>query len=309
MAQGAPAELARGESPWTRQFFGGDADGPVPFHYPARDYALDLGFPAAQRMSSDADKEPIDESRSATASRRSARAACSCCRSSPRFRAACAISRETVRQIWFVGAMSLVIIMTCGLFVGMVLGLQLYYVLSIFGGTAALGTVVSLSLYRELGPVVTALLFAGRAGTSMTAEIGLMRATDQLEAMEMMAVDPIAYVAAPRFLAGIIAMPLLACVFNALGIFGAHLVGVSWLGLDNGTFWSNMTSSVDVWKDVINGVWKSLRVRRGRRADRGVPGLHDAADQRRRRLRDDAHRRLLVDRVLALDFVMTAFLM
>ena len=166
--------------------------------------------------------------------------------------------KETVRQIWFVGAMSLTIIMTCGLFVGMVLGLQLYYVLSIFGGTAALGTVVSLSLYRELGPVVTALLFAGRAGTSITAEIGLMRATDQIAAMEMMAVDPLAYVVAPRFIAGLIAMPLLACVFNALGIFGAHLVGVTWLGLDNGTFWSNMTSSVDVWKDVINGVWKSV---------------------------------------------------
>ena len=166
--------------------------------------------------------------------------------------------RETVRQVWFVGAMSLVIIMICGLFVGMVLGLQLYYVLSIFGGTAALGTVVSLSLYRELGPVVTSLLFAGRAGTSITAEIGLMRATDQIDAMEMMAVDPMAYVVAPRFIAGIIAMPILACVFNALGIFGAHLVGVSWLGLDNGTFWSNMTSSVDVWKDVINGVWKSI---------------------------------------------------
>ena len=166
--------------------------------------------------------------------------------------------RETVRQIFFVGAMSLVIIMTCGLFVGMVLGLQLYHTLSIFGGTAALGTVVALSLYRELGPVVTALLFAGRAGTSITAEIGLMRATDQLDAMEMMAVDPLAYVVAPRFLAGVIAMPLLACTFNALGILGAHLVGVSWLGLDNGTFWSNMTSNVDVWDDVINGVWKSL---------------------------------------------------
>jgi len=165
--------------------------------------------------------------------------------------------RETVRQVFFVGAMSLVIIMTCGLFVGMVLGLQLYHTLSIFGGTAALGTVVALSLYRELGPVVTALLFAGRAGTSITAEIGLMRATDQLDAMEMMAVDPLAYVVAPRFLAGIVAMPLLACTFNALGILGAHLVGVSWLGLDNGTFWSNMTSNVDVWDDVMNGVWKS----------------------------------------------------
>ncbi|MGH8041520.1 MAG: lipid asymmetry maintenance ABC transporter permease subunit MlaE [Rudaea sp.] len=165
--------------------------------------------------------------------------------------------RETVRQVFFVGAMSLVIIMICGLFVGMVLGLQLYHTLSIFGGTAALGTVVALSLYRELGPVVTALLFAGRAGTSITAEIGLMRATDQLDAMEMMAVDPMAYVVAPRFLAGIIAMPLLACVFNALGILGAHLVGVNWLGLDSGTFWSNMTASVDVWSDVMNGVWKS----------------------------------------------------
>ena len=165
--------------------------------------------------------------------------------------------RETVRQVFFVGAMSLTIIMICGLFVGMVLGLQLYHTLSIFGGTAALGTVVALSLYRELGPVVTALLFAGRAGTSITAEIGLMRATDQLDAMEMMAVDPMAYVVAPRFLAGVIAMPLLACVFNALGIFGAHLVGVNWLGLDSGTFWSNMTSSVDVWTDVMNGVWKS----------------------------------------------------
>ena len=165
--------------------------------------------------------------------------------------------RETVRQIFFVGAMSLIIIMICGLFVGMVLGLQLYHTLSIFGGTAALGTVVALSLYRELGPVVTALMFAGRAGTSITAEIGLMRATDQLDAMEMMAVDPLAYVVAPRFLAGVVAMPLLACVFNALGIFGAHLVGVSWLGLDSGTFWSNMTSSVDVWSDVMNGVWKS----------------------------------------------------
>jgi phospholipid/cholesterol/gamma-HCH transport system permease protein len=166
--------------------------------------------------------------------------------------------RETIRQIYFVGAMSLIITMTCGLFVGMVLGLQLYHTLSIFGGTAALGTVVALSLYRELGPVITALLFAGRAGTSITAEIGLMRATDQIAAMEMMAVDPHAYVVAPRFLAGIIAMPLLMCVFNALGILGAHLVGVTWLGLDNGTFWSNMTANVDVWKDVVNGVYKSF---------------------------------------------------
>jgi phospholipid/cholesterol/gamma-HCH transport system permease protein len=216
---------------------------------------------------------------------------------------------ETVRQIWFVGAMSLVIIMTCGLFVGMVLGLQLYYVLSIFGGTAALGTVVSLSLYRELGPVVTALLFAGRAGTSITAEVGLMRATDQLSAMEMMAVDPLAYVVAPRFLAGVIAMPLLACAFNALGIFGAHLVGVSWLGLDNGTFWSNMTSSVDVWTDVVNGLWKSLAFGvivsliatfQGYTAPPTSEGVAYATT-----------RTVVFSSicVLALDFVMTAFLM
>jgi len=217
--------------------------------------------------------------------------------------------KETIRQIWFTGAMSLVIIMTCGLFVGMVLGLQLYYVLSIFGGTAALGTVVSLSLYRELGPVVTALLFAGRAGTSITAEIGLMRATDQIAAMEMMAVDPMAYVAAPRFIAGVIAMPLLACVFNMLGIFGAHLVGVSWLGLDNGTFWSNMTSSVDVWKDVVNGVWKScafgavvalIAVFQGYTTPPTSEGVAYATT------RTVVFSSIVV---LALDFVMTAFLM
>jgi phospholipid/cholesterol/gamma-HCH transport system permease protein len=217
--------------------------------------------------------------------------------------------RETVRQVWFVGAMSLVIIMTCGLFVGMVLSLQLYYTLSIFGGTAALGTVVALSLFRELGPVVTALLFAGRAGTSITAEIGLMRATDQLSAMEMMAVDPLAYVIAPRFLAGIVAMPLLACVFNALGILGAHLVGVSWLGLDNGTFWGNMTASVDVWKDVVNGVWKStafgavialIATFQGYTTPPTSEGVAYATT------------RTVVSSsivVLALDFVMTAFLM
>lgn len=217
--------------------------------------------------------------------------------------------RETVRQVWFVGAMSLVIIMTCGLFVGMVLALQLYYTLSIFGGTAALGTVVALSLFRELGPVVTALLFAGRAGTSVTAEIGLMRATDQLSAMEMMAVDPLAYVIAPRFLAAVIAMPLLACVFNALGILGAHIVGVSWLGLDNGTFWGNITSSVDVWTDVVNGVWKSaafgavialIATFQGYTTPPTSEGVAHATT------------RTVVSSsivVLALDFVMTAFLM
>ncbi|WP_049622485.1 lipid asymmetry maintenance ABC transporter permease subunit MlaE [Frateuria defendens] len=168
-------------------------------------------------------------------------------------------ARETVRQIWFIGALSLTIIMVCGLFVGMVLALQLYHVLSIFGGTAATGEVVALSVYRELGPVLTALLFAGRAGTSITAEIGLMRATDQIAAMEMMAVDPLAYVAAPRFLAGLIAMPLLTCVFCAATLLGSHLVGVHWLGVDNGTFWSNMITAVDLRTDVVDGIlWKSV---------------------------------------------------
>jgi phospholipid/cholesterol/gamma-HCH transport system permease protein len=166
--------------------------------------------------------------------------------------------RLLVRQVYFIGAMSLVIIMTCGLFVGMVLGLQSYNALSTFGATEKVSTLVALSLFRELGPVITALLFAGRAGTSITAEIGLMRATDQLSAMEMMAVDPMSFVVAPRFLAGVIAMPLLACVFNMLGIFGGHMVTVSWLGVDNGTFWSNMTSAVELSKDILNGVGKSF---------------------------------------------------
>jgi len=217
--------------------------------------------------------------------------------------------RETVRQIFFVGAMSLVIVVTCGLFIGLVLGLQLYDVLSRFGGTASLGTVVSLALYRELGPVVTALLFAGRAGTSITAEIGLMRATDQLSAMEMMAVDPMAYVVAPRFIAGIIAMPLLACIFNALAIFGAHTVGVMWLGLDNGTFWSNMTSNVDVWTDVMNGVYKSMVFGAVVTLMASYQGYTTAPTSE-----GVAHattRTVVFSSIatLALDFVMTAFLM
>jgi phospholipid/cholesterol/gamma-HCH transport system permease protein len=218
--------------------------------------------------------------------------------------------RETVRQLWFVGAMSLTIIMTCGLFVGMVLSLQLYHVLSIFGGTAATGTVVAIAIYRELGPVVTALLFAGRAGTSITAEIGLMRATDQIAAMEMMAVDPLAYVVTPRFLAGLIAMPLLCCVFCALGIFGGHLVGVTWLGIDNGTFWSSMTSTVDLWQDVVDGIiWKSvvfgavvslIAVFQGYTTPPTSEGVAYATT------------RTVVSSsiaILALDFVLTAFLM
>lgn len=161
-------------------------------------------------------------------------------------------------QIHFVGNYSLVIIVVSGLFVGFVLGLQGYYTLQRYGSEQALGLLVALSLVRELGPVVTALLFAGRAGTSLTAEIGLMRAGEQLLAMEMMAVDPVTRVVAPRFIAGIIAMPILAALFSAVGIIGGYIVGVQLIGVDDGAFWSQMQGGVDVWRDVANGVIKSV---------------------------------------------------
>ncbi len=161
-------------------------------------------------------------------------------------------------QIHFIGNYSLVIIGVSGLFVGFVLGLQGYYTLNKYGSEQALGLLVSLSLVRELGPVVTALLFAGRAGTSLTAEIGLMKAGEQLLAMEMMAVDPLQRVVAPRFWAGVVAMPMLAALFSALGIFGGYLVGVKLIGVDEGAFWSQMQGGVDVLLDVANGVLKSI---------------------------------------------------
>lgn len=159
-------------------------------------------------------------------------------------------------QIHNVGALSLVIIMICGLFVGMVLGLQGYDLLSRFGSESALGSGAALALLKELGPVITALLFAGRAGTALASEIGLMKATDQLTAMDIMAVDPFRRVVAPRFIGGVIAMPLLTAIFIAIGIFGVQLVGVHQLGVDQGTFWSQMRGSVqlhDVWEGVIKG--------------------------------------------------------
>lgn len=161
-------------------------------------------------------------------------------------------------QIFFLGNHSLAIITVSGLFVGFVLGLQSYYALQRYGSSEAVGLLVALSLVRELGPVVTALLFAGRAGTSLTAEIGLMKAGEQLSAMEMMAVDPVRRVLAPRFWGGVIAMPLLAAVFSAVGILGGWVVGVLMIGVDAGAFWSQMQSGVDVWRDVGNGVVKSL---------------------------------------------------
>jgi phospholipid/cholesterol/gamma-HCH transport system permease protein len=161
-------------------------------------------------------------------------------------------------QILFLGNYSLAIITVSGLFVGFVLGLQGYYTLQRYGSSEAVGLLVALSLVRELGPVITALLFAGRAGASLTAEIGLMRAGEQITAMEMMAVDPIQRVLAPRFWGGVIAMPLLAAVFSAVGIVGGYVVGVLMIGIDSGAFWSQMQGGVDVWSDVGNGVIKSF---------------------------------------------------
>ena len=159
-----------------------------------------------------------------------------------------------IEQLHFIGNYSLLIIAVSGLFVGMVLGLLGYNTLTNYGSEQALGLMVALALMRELGPVVTGLLFAGRAGTSLTAEIGLMKAGEQLSAMEMMAVNPIERVLAPRFLAGVIAMPVLATIFTAIGIIGGYLVGVQLIGVDEGAFWSQMQSGVDVWKDIVNGV-------------------------------------------------------
>ena len=164
----------------------------------------------------------------------------------------------TIREIFVSGVLSLLIIMVSGLFVGLVLGLQGYETLQRYGSTEALGVLVALSLTRELGPVVAALLFASRAGSSVTAEIGLMKATEQLKAMDMMAVNPIARVVAPRFWGGVISMPLLAALFSAMGVLGGWLIGVVFIGVDEGAFWSQMQAGVDFRFDVWNGVIKSF---------------------------------------------------
>ncbi|MBQ0763411.1 lipid asymmetry maintenance ABC transporter permease subunit MlaE [Marinobacter psychrophilus] len=163
-----------------------------------------------------------------------------------------------LKQIYSVGVLSLVIVMVSGLFIGMVLGLQGYTILSDFGSESAIGQLIALTLVRELGPVVTALLFAGRAGSALTAEIGLMKATEQLSSMEMMGVDPLRRVIAPRLWAGFLSMPILALVFSMVGILGGMLVGVEWLGVFEGSFWGNMQASVDFRDDVLNGVIKSV---------------------------------------------------
>lgn len=163
-----------------------------------------------------------------------------------------------IQQLYAVGVLSLAIIVVSGLFIGMVLGLQGYNILITYGSEQALGTMVSLTLVRELGPVVTALLFAGRAGSALTAEIGLMKATEQLASMEMIGVDPLRRIVAPRFWAGFISLPVLALIFSAVGIMGGRLVGVDWLGIYEGSYWTNMQGSVEFYDDVVNGIIKSV---------------------------------------------------
>jgi phospholipid/cholesterol/gamma-HCH transport system permease protein len=165
---------------------------------------------------------------------------------------------DLIEQLYSVGVLSFVIIVVSGLFIGMVVGLQGYNTLEKFGASQALGQLLALSIVRELGPVVTGLLFAGRAGSALTAEIGLMKATEQLSSMEMMAVDPLRRVIAPRFWAGFISMPLLAIIFSAVAIYGGYLIAVQWLGLDAGSFWSNMQSAVEFKADVLNGIIKTI---------------------------------------------------
>ena len=214
----------------------------------------------------------------------------------------------TLREIYFSGVLSLVIILISGLFVGMVLALQGFDVLQRYGADQSLGVLVSLSLVRELGPVVAGLLFASRAGSAITAEIGLMKTTEQLAAMEMMAVDPLARVVAPRFWGGVISMPLLAALFSTLGIFGAYLVGVRLIGIDAGAFWGNMAAAVDFRQDIVNGIIKSIvfgiavsaiAVFEGYNAKPTAEGVSSATT-----------RTVVMSSlaILALDFVLTAFM-
>ena len=214
-----------------------------------------------------------------------------------------------LREIYFSGALSLVIIRVSGLFVGMVLGMQGYETLETYGSEEKLGVLVALSLVRELGPVVAALLFASRAGSAITAEIGLMKATDQLVAMEMMAIDPVARVVAPRFWGAVLSMPLLAALFSALGIFGAYIVGVPLLGVDEGAFWSQMQAAVDFRQDIANGVIKSVVFGVGIAAVatfEGYAAPPTAEGVSRATTRTVVHSSLLV---LALDLVLTGFML
>lgn len=213
-----------------------------------------------------------------------------------------------IREIYSSGVLSLVIIVVSGLFVGMVLGLQGYETLKIYGAEQSLGVLVALSLVRELGPVVAALLFASRAGSAITAEIGLMKTTEQLKALEMMAVDPIARIVAPRFWGGVISMPILAAIFSVMGIFGGYIVGVVLIGVDDGSFWSQMQAAVDVRHDVINGVIKSGVFGFAVTAIalfEGYDATPTAEDVSRATTRTVVTSSLTI---LALDFILTAFM-
>jgi phospholipid/cholesterol/gamma-HCH transport system permease protein len=216
--------------------------------------------------------------------------------------------RLVVMQMYSVGVLSLLIIVVSGLFVGMVLGLQGFNTLVDFGAEESLGVVVALSLVRELGPVVSALLFAGRAGTALTAEIGLMKATEQLSGMEMMAVDPVRRVIAPRFLAGVLSMPLLAAIFSIVGVYGGYFVGVGLLDVDDGAFWSQMQDKVDLYGDVYNGVVKSIvfgAVATWIALFEGYDAPPTSEGVSRATTRTVVHTALVV---LALDFVLTALM-
>ncbi len=216
--------------------------------------------------------------------------------------------RLLVEQLFSVGVLTVLIIAVSGLFVGMVLSLQGYYILSQFGAESTLGVMVAASLLRELGPVVTALLFAGRAGSALTAEIGLMKATEQLSGLEMMAVDPVRRVLAPRFLAGFLAMPLLAALFSALGVVGGWFVGVGLLGVDDGTWWGQMQARIDWHEDLLNGVIKSLVfgfVCTWIAVFQGYDCLPTSAGVSRATTRTVVHASLAV---LGLDFVLTALM-
>lgn len=213
-----------------------------------------------------------------------------------------------IQQIYSVGVLSLLIIVVSGLFVGMVLGLQGYNTLVDFGAAESLGVVVALSLVRELGPVVAALLFAGRAGSALTAEIGLMKATEQLSGMEMMAVDPVRRVIGPRFLAGFLSMPLLAAIFSAVGVLGGYFVGVGLLGVDSGAFWSQMQDKVDLHEDIYNGVIKSVvfgLVATWIAVFEGYDAVPTSEGVSRATTRTVVHTALAV---LGLDFVLTALM-
>ncbi len=216
--------------------------------------------------------------------------------------------RLLFEQLYSIGVLTVLIIAVSGVFVGMVLGLQGYYILSRFGAEATLGVMVAASLVRELGPVVTALLFAGRAGSAMAAEIGLMKATEQLSGLEMMAVNPEHRVLTPRLIAGILSMPLLAALFSMLGVYGGWFVGVGLLGVDDGTYWAQMQSQIDWSGDVLNGVYKSLvfgivctwiAVFQGYDCDPTAEGVSRATT------RTVVHSSLAV---LGLDFVLTALM-